>query len=88
MKKVIILIGIVIGVLMIHNAYLIKISRLENDIVKQKRENERLRKVLFKTRIEYNKVADLKKLEIEMREKKNMKISEEVIYLELKTDTK
>lgn len=88
MKKVIILIGIVIGVLMIHNAYLIKISRLENDIVKQKRENERLRKVLFKTRIEYNKVADLKKLEIEMREKKNMKISEEVIYLELKIDTK
>lgn len=86
MKKAVIFCLIVIFVLEVHNSYLIKISRLEKGIIKQKKINEDLAKVLLKTQNHYTKVADLKKLEIEMRNRRNMEISKEVRYFKIKED--
>lgn len=88
MKKGIIAIIVIVGILVCHNNYLIKISKLEKKITNKKIEIENLKKELNKKQNEYNKISDLKNLELEMKKKKNMEISSEIIYFKIKKDSK
>ncbi len=69
MKSILIIIAITITIWLTHNNYLVKVSKLEKEIILEKKELEDLKKELNEKRLEYEKVSDLKKLEIEMRDK-------------------
>lgn len=70
MKSILIIIAITITIWLTHNNYLVKVSKLEKEIILEKKELEDLKKELNEKRLEYEKISDLKKLEIEMRDKK------------------
>ena len=75
---------ITIAIWLTHNSYLVKISKLEKAVIAERKNLEDLRKDLNKKQLEYDKAADLKKLELEMREKRNMETSKEVYYFKIK----
>ena len=79
---------ITIGIWLTHNNYLVKVSKLEKAIMKEKVQVEDLRKELNEKRVEYEKKSDLKKLELEMRDKRNMEASKEVNYFKIKKSQK
>lgn len=84
MKSILIIIAITITIWLTHNNYLVKVSKLEKEIILEKKELEDLKKELNEKRLEYEKVSDLKKLEIEMRDKKNMQSPTEINYFQIK----
>ena len=75
---------ITIAIWLTHNSYLVKISKLEKAVIAERKNLEDLRKDLNEKQLEYDKAADLKKLELEMREKRNMETSKEVYYFKIK----
>ena len=75
---------ITIAIWLTHNSYLVKISKLEKAVIAERRNLEDLKKDLNEKQLEYDKAADLKKLELEMREKRNMETSKEVYYFKIK----
>ena len=83
-KKIIGCIIIIFSIFILHNNLLMKVSKLEKQIKIEKKEIEELNKELVAKQNEYNKLSDLKKLEIEMSNKKDMKISDKVIYFKIK----
>lgn len=83
-KKIIGCIIIIFSIFILHNNLLLKVSKLEKQIKIEKKEIEELNKELVAKQNEYNKLSDLKKLEIEMSKKKDMKISDKVIYFKIK----
>ena len=84
MKLVAGVILITIAIWLTHNSYLVKISKLEKAVIAERKNLEDLRKDLNEKQLEYDKAADLKKLELEMREKRNMETSKEVYYFKIK----
>lgn len=66
---------ITIAIWLTHNSYLVKISKLEKAVIAERKNLEDLKKDLNEKQLEYDKAADLKKLELEMREKRNMETS-------------
>ncbi len=84
MKLVAGVILITIVIWLTHNSYLVKISKLEKAVIAERKNLEDLRKDLNEKQLEYDKAADLKKLELEMREKRNMETSKEVYYFKIK----
>ncbi len=84
MKGLFVVIGITISIWLTHNNYLVKVSKLEKVIIQEKKNVETLRKELNEKQLEYEKKADLKKLELEMRDKKQMETSKEVNYFKIK----
>ena len=84
MKLVAGVILITIAIWLTHNSYLVKISKLEKAVIAERKNLEDLKKDLNEKQLEYDKAADLKKLELEMREKRNMETSKEVYYFEIK----
>ena len=84
MKSILIIIAITITIWLTHNNYLVKVSKLEKEIILEKKELEDLKKELNEKRLEYEKISDLKKLEIEMRDKKNMQSPTEINYFQIK----
>lgn len=84
MKLVAGVILITIAIWLTHNSYLVKISKLEKAVIAERKNLEDLKKDLNEKQLEYNKAADLKKLELEMREKRNMETSKEVYYFKIK----
>ena len=72
MKLVAGVILITIAIWLTHNSYLVKISKLEKAVIAERKNLEDLKKDLNEKQLEYDKAADLKKLELEMREKRNM----------------
>lgn len=84
MKGLFVVIGITISIWLTHNNYLMKVSKLEKVIIQEKKNVETLRKELNEKQLEYEKKADLKKLELEMRDKKQMETSKEVNYFKIK----
>ena len=84
MKLVAGVILITIAIWLTHNSYLVKISKLEKAVIAERKNLEDLKKDLNEKQLEYDKAADLKKLEIEMREKRNMETSKEVYYFKIK----
>lgn len=84
MKLILAVISITIIIWLTHNNYLVKVSKLEKAIITEKKNLEDLKKELNEKQNEYDKAADLKKLELEMREKKNMETSKEVVYFKIK----
>lgn len=84
MKGLFVVIGITISIWLTHNNYLVKVSKLEKTIIQEKKNVETLRKELNEKQLEYEKKADLKKLELEMRDKKQMETSKEVNYFKIK----
>lgn len=75
---------ITIAIWLTHNSYLVKISKLEKAVIAERKNLEDLKKDLNEKQLEYDKAADLKKLELEMREKRNMETSKEVYYFKIK----
>ena len=75
---------ITIAIWLTHNSYLVKISKLEKAVIAERKNLEDLRKDLNEKQLEYDKAADLKKLELEMGEKRNMETSKEVYYFKIK----
>ncbi len=75
---------ITIAIWLTHNSYLVKISKLEKAVIAERKNLEDLRKDLNEKQLEYDKAADFKKLELEMREKRNMETSKEVYYFKIK----
>ena len=75
MKLVAGVILITIAIWLTHNSYLVKISKLEKAVIAERKNLEDLKKDLNEKQLEYDKAADLKKLELEMREKRNMETS-------------
>ena len=75
---------ITIAIWLTHNSYLVKISKLEKAVIAERKNLEDLRKDLNEKQLEYDKAGDLKKLELEMREKRNMETSKEVYYFKIK----
>lgn len=84
MKLVAGVILITIAIWLTHNSYLVKISKLEKAVITERKNLEDLKKDLNEKQLEYDKAADLKKLELEMREKRNMETSKEVYYFKIK----
>lgn len=84
MKSILIIIAITITIWLTHNNYLVKVSKLEKKIILERKELEDLKKELNEKRLEYEKVSDLKKLEIEMRDKRNMQSPTEINYFQIK----
>lgn len=84
MKLVAGVILITIVIWLTHNSYLVKISKLEKAVIAERKNLEDLKKDLNEKQLEYDKAADLKKLELEMREKRNMETSKEVYYFKIK----
>lgn len=84
MKLVAGVILITIAIWLTHNSYLVKISKLEKAVIAERKNLEDLKKNLNEKQLEYDKAADLKKLELEMREKRNMETSKEVYYFKIK----
>ena len=84
MKLVAGVILITIAIWLTHNSYLVKISKLEKSVIAERKNLEDLKKDLNEKQLEYDKAADLKKLELEMREKRNMETSKEVYYFKIK----
>ena len=84
MKSVAGVILITIAIWLTHNSYLVKISKLEKAVIAERKNLEDLKKDLNEKQLEYDKAADLKKLELEMREKRNMETSKEVYYFKIK----
>ena len=75
---------ITIAIWLTHNSYLVKISKLEKAVIAERKNLEDLKKDLNEKQLEYDKAGDLKKLELEMREKRNMETSKEVYYFKIK----
>lgn len=84
MKLVAGVILITIAIWLTHNSYLVKISKLEKAVIAERKNLEDLKKDLNEKQLEYDKAVDLKKLELEMREKRNMETSKEVYYFKIK----
>lgn len=84
MKLVAGVILITIAIWLTHNSYLVKISKLEKAVIAERKNLEDLKKDLNEKQLEYDKAADLKKLELEMRKKRNMETSKEVYYFKIK----
>lgn len=84
MKLVAGVILITIAIWLTHNSYLVKISKLEKAVIAERKNLEDLKKDLNEKQLEYDKATDLKKLELEMREKRNMETSKEVYYFKIK----
>lgn len=84
MKLVAGVILITIVIWLTHNSYLVKISKLEKAVIAERKNLEDLKKDLNEKQLEYDKATDLKKLELEMREKRNMETSKEVYYFKIK----
>ena len=84
MKLVAGVVLITIAIWLTHNSYLVKISKLEKAVIAERKNLEDLKKDLNEKQLEYDKAADLKKLELEMREKRNMETSKEVYYFKIK----
>ena len=84
MKLVAGVILITIAIWLTHNSYLVKISKLEKAVIAERKNLEDLKKDLNEKQLEYDKAAHLKKLELEMREKRNMETSKEVYYFKIK----
>ena len=74
---------IIISVWIIHGSLLIKISKLEQSINKDKKELEIVEKELNKKIIEYDTKVDLDKIGKEMRSKKNMEISNKINFFQI-----
>lgn len=88
MKLWLTVIVIILSIWLTHNNYLVKVSKLEKAIMNEKVRVEDLRKELNEKRVEYEKKSDLKKLELEMRDKRNMEASKEVYYFKIKKSQK
>ena len=74
---------IIISVWIIHGSLLIKISKLEQSINKDKKELEIVEKELNRKIIEYDTKVDLDKIGKEMRTKKNMEISTKINFFQI-----
>lgn len=74
---------IIISVWIIHGSLLIKISKLEQSINKDKKELEIVEKELNRKIIEYDTKIDLDKIGKEMRSKKNMEISNKINFFQI-----
>ena len=74
---------IIISVWIIRGSLLIKISKLEQSINKDKKELEIVEKELNKKIIEYDTKIDLDKIGKEMRSKKNMEISNKINFFQI-----
>ena len=74
---------IIISVWIIHGSLLIKISKLEQSINKDKKELEIVEKELNRKIIEYDTKVDLDKIGNEMRSKKNMEISNKINFFQI-----
>ena len=74
---------IIISVWIIHGSLLIKISKLEQSINKDKKELEIVEKELNRKIIEYDTKVDLDKIGKEMRIKKNMEISNKINFFQI-----
>ncbi|WP_293958399.1 hypothetical protein [uncultured Fusobacterium sp.] len=74
---------IIISVWIIHGSLLIKISKLEQSINKDKKELEIVEKELNRKIIEYDTKVDLDKIGKEMRSKKNMEISNKINFFQI-----
>lgn len=74
---------IIISVWIIHGSFLIKISKLEQSINKDKKELEIVEKELNRKIIEYDTKVDLDKIGKEMRSKKNMEISNKINFFQI-----
>ena len=77
---------ITIGIWLTHNNYLVKVSKLEKAVIEEKKNLENLKKDLNEKQTEYDKAVDLKRLELEMKEKRNMEVSKEVNYFKIKKE--
>lgn len=88
MKLWLTVIAVTLSIWLTHNNYLVKVSKLEKAIMKEKVQVEDLRKELNEKRVEYEKKSDLKKFELEMRDKRNMEASKEVNYFKIKKSQK
>ncbi|WP_300393065.1 hypothetical protein [Fusobacterium sp.] len=66
-----------------HNNCLMDISKLEKEVSAEKKNLEGLKKSLNDKQLEYDKIADLKSLELEMRQKRNMEVSSEINYFKI-----
>ena len=80
--------ALTVSIWLIHNNYLVKVSKFEKAIIQEKNQVENLRKELNEKRLEYERKSDLKILEIEMREKRGMEASKEVNYCKIKKSQK
>lgn len=74
---------IIILVWIVHGSLLIRISKLEQSINKDKKELEIVEKELNKKIIEYDTKIDLDKIGKEMRTKKNMEISNKINFFQI-----
>lgn len=74
---------IIILVWIVHGSLLIKISKLEQAINKDKKELEIVEKELNRKIIEYDTKVDLDKIGKEMRSKKNMEISNKINFFQI-----
>lgn len=74
MKLVFAVCALTMCIWLTHNNYLVKISKLEKNIIAEKRIIEDLKKELNEKQLEYEKAIDLKKMEVEMREKNIWKL--------------
>ncbi|MDO4588767.1 MAG: hypothetical protein Q4B33_02810 [Fusobacterium sp.] len=84
MKKTFIFVFFTIIVIwLIHGSLLIRISKLEQSITKDKKELENVEKELNKKIIEYDTKIDLDKIGKEMRIKKNMEISNKINFFQI-----
>ena len=75
---------ITIFILLTHNSYLVKVSKLEKAVIAERKNLEDLKKDLNEKQLEYDRAVDLKELELEMRKKRNMETSKEVYYFKIK----
>lgn len=74
---------IIILVWIVHGSLLIRISKLEQSINKDKKELEIVEKELNRKIIEYDTKIDLDKIGKEMRSKKNMEISNKINFFQI-----
>ena len=74
---------IIILVWVVHGSLLIRISKLEQSINKDKKELEIVEKELNRKIIEYDTKIDLDKIGKEMRTKKNMEISTKINFFQI-----
>ena len=74
---------IIILVWIVHGSLLIRISKLEQSINKDKKELEIVEKELNRKIIEYDTKVDLDKIGKEMRSKKNMEISNKINFFQI-----
>lgn len=86
MKLGIAVVLVTISIWTIHNNYLVKVSKLEKTVIQERKNLETLKKALNEKQFEYEKTADLKKLELEMRKKREMEVSKEVYYFKINNE--